>query len=240
MTCRALFPGNGTTENSPKSPAIVQCQTLQADAKIELARVFWRTGKVRKPFGWPSLQIQKHPFVHNSVSSQFWVQYLRGFVRNFGGVFALLLVVLWIQIQEDIHQFCWVGTGEGRGAPKLWARILWTNPCFLKMLVVANVGCASLVRLDCEKDQKGYPQKWYPWKGRIFPTPGHWNCSFYESFNFLLKSPWSWTTFRPKQLYAHIYIYIYFFFAWAGTTESATNSLTQMKFRQTYFWICKS
>ena len=44
---------------------------------------------------------QKGPFVPNSVCSQF----LEGFVRNFGWVFAILLEALLIETQEEIPHF---------------------------------------------------------------------------------------------------------------------------------------
>ena len=53
---------------------------------------------------------QKHPFVHNSVCSQF----LRR-VRNFGRMFAILFEVLLTEIQEEIHHFAgWEGGVTGR------------------------------------------------------------------------------------------------------------------------------
>ena len=60
---------------------------------------------------------QKRPFVHNSVCSQFLeglFAIFGGFVRNFGGVFAILFEVLLIEIQEEIHHFAgWEGGGQG-------------------------------------------------------------------------------------------------------------------------------
>ena len=65
--------------------------------------------------------IQKRPFVHNSVCSvcsQFSESVfaiLGECVRNFGGVFAVLFEGLLIEIQEEIHYFAVLGGGGVRG-----------------------------------------------------------------------------------------------------------------------------
>ena len=53
------------------------------------------------------MKIQKRPFVHNP----FLFAISGGFVRNFGGVFAILFEALFIEIKEEIHHFAVLGGG---------------------------------------------------------------------------------------------------------------------------------
>ena len=55
--------GNGDEKKFTKNPRHFSMQNSQANSKKNSTKVFWRAGKV--------MIVQKGPFVHNSVCSQF-------------------------------------------------------------------------------------------------------------------------------------------------------------------------